>query len=181
MVKKRLMRDRVDRASEADVKESPVDVLPSIAKAPHFQRKLAKRLQFSDKLSQLQQAAIAKKPTAATKAKRRRGKVNVLSSLTDLVDSLEGVVNKHPSPSVVPALRMNPKTLKSRARTRLAADETERMASVLEHPVYKDNPLMAIAKHLEATVHATELKASIPSKKGRRRSSKKRSPKDMES
>mmetsp|Transcript_14945 Transcript_14945/g.20619 ORF Transcript_14945/g.20619 Transcript_14945/m.20619 type:complete len:142 (+) Transcript_14945:162-587(+) len=141
MVKKRLMRDRVDRASEADVKESPVDVLPSIAKAPHFQRKLAKRLQFSDKLSQLQQAAIAKKPTAATKAKRRRGKVNVLSSLTDL----------------------------------------ERMASVLEHPVYKDNPLMAIAKHLEATVHATELKASIPSKKGRRRSSKKRSPKDMES
>lgn len=53
-VKRRTVRERVEAASEKEHKEQSEVVVPSITKTSHFQRKLAKRLNFHDSESRVQ-------------------------------------------------------------------------------------------------------------------------------
>ena len=48
---KRRLRDRANNASESEEREAAdANVLPSIVKTSHFQRKIAKRLEFNDSM-----------------------------------------------------------------------------------------------------------------------------------
>eukprot|EP00240_Pyramimonas_obovata_P015144 CAMPEP_0118948736 /NCGR_PEP_ID=MMETSP1169-20130426/48330_1 /TAXON_ID=36882 /ORGANISM="Pyramimonas obovata, Strain CCMP722" /LENGTH=187 /DNA_ID=CAMNT_0006895237 /DNA_START=248 /DNA_END=808 /DNA_ORIENTATION=+ len=158
---KRRLRDKAGSASESEPRvAADANVLPSIVKAPHFQRKITKRLEFNDKLKQLQQAAIAKKQSTGVSKRKRKGVGKALGSLAGLSECLDAV--EVGGPNAADALKLNPKTLKSRARVQLLAKETERMGSVMAHPVYKADPIAAIRAHLEATVAATEHQAKAP-------------------
>mmetsp|Transcript_14545 Transcript_14545/g.27942 ORF Transcript_14545/g.27942 Transcript_14545/m.27942 type:complete len:190 (+) Transcript_14545:248-817(+) len=170
MVKRRTVRERVEAASEKEHKEQSEVVVPSITKTSHFQRKLAKRLNFHDKLKELQKAAIAKKQTATPVKRRKKGVGKALANFGGLADCLQDIESSSKKVLADP-LKLNPKTLKTRARTRLCASEVERTNAVMAHPAFKSNPIAAIMRHLEATVSATE-EASKQSKTTRRRRNK---------
>lgn len=169
---KRRMRDRAEAATEKEASGAADDtnVMPAIVKTPHFQRKLKKQLEFNDKLTQLQHAAIAKQKKANVVKRKRKNVGKALGSLAGLAECLDGIAVS--GPQAADALKLNPKTLKSRARVLLLATETERMSAVMAHPAYKADPLAAIRAHLEATVTATEQLANDPKPTKRRRPNK---------
>mmetsp|Transcript_31819 Transcript_31819/g.38479 ORF Transcript_31819/g.38479 Transcript_31819/m.38479 type:complete len:190 (+) Transcript_31819:343-912(+) len=182
MVKRRTIRDRViDREEKGESsKKQDSDAVPTIAKSKHYQKKLTKRLNFADKMKEKSDAALAAKASAIGKKRRKKGS---LAQFHDLMDVLPDVGNVQPmrtKPRAAP-IKMAPKVLRGKARTKLVTNEVERFNAVLTHPAFKANPLDAIKTHLKASLEATEAKRQQAQGGGdsksarRRKSSKKRS------
>lgn len=146
-----------------------------LSRSSSLKRKMEKQLKFTDKLQKSHDEALAAKTTLAKKRKKKKAGIT-LGNLQSLVDDLPD--SKGPAGAGVRSLKLAPKVLRSRARTKLLTSETERMAAVLAHPTFKANPVAAITSHLQATIAATvataEAKARARGEEGHIGGNKKR-------
>ncbi|KAK3250741.1 hypothetical protein CYMTET_39901 [Cymbomonas tetramitiformis] len=135
----------------------------ALSRSSSLKRKMDKQLKFTDKLQKSHDEALAAKTTLAKKRKKKKVGIT-LGNLRSLVDDLPD--SKGAAGAGVPSLKLAPKVLRSRARTKLLTSETERMAAVLAHPTFKANPVAAITSHLQATIAATVAKAEAKARAG---------------
>lgn len=136
------------------------------APAAHVQRKLAKKMQFMDKLAAANSSSraggssglgvqgAATKKRSAQKQKKKRRPIAALEDLGSLQATLEEAAAAQAQASSLGAERKKnaASAQHSRGRALIAAQESARLMQVLSHPAYKADPLAAIAKHIAASV-----------------------------
>eukprot|EP01018_Ginkgo_biloba_P019632 Gb_17502 [translate_table: standard] len=186
MVKKKTSRQKVkDKASKrasapakqenasTSAQESVLNAGNGLEQLPqNMKRKIAKQMRFYARVQETQQALSATKAIAKKKHRRNRSKsgktLNDLSSLAEFLPTFNDQTSAHQRTAI--------SKLNCKSRQKLVAKETQQLAAVMAHPVFKSNPFSAIQQHLQNTLGPqaiAEVKPKNSSKKESSRVSKK--------
>lgn len=111
--------------------------------AGHQKRKVTKRAKFLEKI----RVATANK---MKKSGKKKGASAAFSDFATLESTLGDIARKGLSPGKKDKVRV----LRAKARTKLAATESQRMQQVLAHPTFQENPIAAISNHIAASLKA---------------------------
>ena len=111
--------------------------------AGHQKRKVTKRAKFLEKI----RVATANK---MKKSGKKKGASAAFSDFATLESTLGDIARKGLSPGKKDKVRV----LRAKARTKLAATESQRMQQVLAHPTFRENPIAAISNHIAASLKA---------------------------
>ena len=111
--------------------------------AGHQKRKVTKRAKFLEKI----RVATANK---MKKSGKKKGASAAFSDFATLESTLGDIARKGMSPGKKDKVRV----LRAKARTKLAATESQRMQQVLAHPTFQENPIAAISNHIAASLKA---------------------------
>jgi hypothetical protein len=143
----------------------------------HLQKKITKKVQFFEKVAQSSTAAALQ---AKKGLRKRKGKAkSALPDLQSLAGELEQLAGLHDGQSQQQGQskqqQRSGKGIKSsikRSKARLAVGiaEMQRLQQVMQHPMYKADPIQAITNHLNATMPA----AAQPPKQQQQGSKKKK-------
>ena len=131
-----------DQAVSKEEADAELDATMS-SLAGHQKRKVTKRAKFLEKI----RVATANKMKMSGK---KKGASAAFSDFATLESTLGDIARKGLSPGKKDKVRV----LRAKARTKLAATESQRMQQVLAHPTFQENPIAAISNHIAASLKA---------------------------
>lgn len=131
-----------DQAASKEEADAELDATMSKL-AGHQKRKVTKRAKFLEKI----RVATANK---MKKSGKKKGASAAFSDFATLESTLGDIARKGLSPGKKDKVRV----LRAKARTKLAATESQRMQQVLAHPTFQENPIAAISNHIAASLKA---------------------------
>lgn len=131
-----------DQAASKEEADAELDATMS-SLAGHQKRKVTKRAKFLEKI----RVATANK---MKKSGKKKGASAAFSDFATLESTLGDIARKGLSPGKKDKVRV----LRAKARTKLAATESQRMQQVLAHPTFRENPIAAISNHIAASLKA---------------------------
>jgi hypothetical protein len=127
----------------------------------HLQKKITKKVKFFEKVAQSSTAAALQTKKGL---KKRKGKAkSVLPDLQSLAGELEQLAGLQDSqPQQQGQSKQQQRSGKgtkssikrSKARLAVGISEMQRLQQVMQHPVFKADPIQAITNHLNATMPA---------------------------
>lgn len=135
----------------------------------HLQKKLTKKAKFFEKVVANNAALQVEKGIKKKKARSKSSLPN-LQSLAGELEQLAQLGTKQESQR--PGKGISSSIKRSKARLAVTVSESQRLQQVLQHPMYKADPIQAITNHLAATMPAP----AVP-KQQRQQGSKKNSKK----
>jgi len=131
-----------DQAASKEEADAELDATMS-SLAGHQKRKVTKRAKFLEKI----RVATANK---MKKSGKKKGASAAFSDFATLESTLGDIARK----GLSPGKKDKVKVLRAKARTKLAATESQRMQQVLAHPTFRENPIAAISNHIAASLKA---------------------------
>ncbi len=174
MVKKRV--GGAQRYAKAASKSGDIDAAPEKQTPPaaassgrrlpkHLQRKIARKVGFLDRVAATSSVGLTKGSGVSKRKKSKHADVGAalanLSSLGGALDEAGREAAAAADAQRAAGKRVFGEGVKSaRARTVIQNSETARMRMVLQHPVFKADPLQAITHHLQARVDRSLIPAS---------------------
>ncbi|CAL8463378.1 g2912 [Coccomyxa elongata] len=158
MVKKRAGASKLRLRAERKAKEgaaAEAEQEREAAVTRRLQHKIAKRVQFLEKVAASRPAPRLGVQQGGTKKKRRNDRgPGRLGDLSNLTASLAEAAQEEDVKAAAKAA-MQSRGLGAggtRKRLRLVEKETKRLHQVLAHPQYRSDPIAAITSHLSATL-----------------------------
>ncbi|KAF6257286.1 hypothetical protein COO60DRAFT_1640105 [Scenedesmus sp. NREL 46B-D3] len=145
-------------SSSAEVAEAATGPKPP----QHLQKKITRKVKFIDKVAQSSTAAALQANKGLKKKKRKRK--SALPDLQSLAGELEQLAGLQDSEGQQQAQQKRQQQRsgkgtkssikRSKARLAVGISEMQRLQQVVQHPMYKADPIQAITNHLTATMPA---------------------------
>jgi hypothetical protein len=128
--------------------ESPAEKRDGPLPPAHVQRKIARKVNFLDKVANSKAKVLAAKASIKKKVSKKN---KPLPSLNNLAESLSDIL-KQPNPNAASQSLQQRRVVSAVGRLHTESREAARLKKVLKNDFYQSNPLAAITGHLNATL-----------------------------